>query len=467
MSSPTSIDPRPTEPVEARATEGLEDGRRARIVTFARDRKLLVAGLAVVLVAVALLGAYLARGDGATDDHGHAHEGEAGVGTPTVTFLMEQQWLVEMKFETVEATSVASQVTATGRVVPAANLHAVVAPPVGGILTGQLPRIGQQVRQGQSIAVVRQTATSGEAAQVRAAVAQAESQNAQIAIENARLESEFRSATAEVSGAASRLRLAERDLERARQLHEKGVIAAQAHQQAETVRDEAKSAHAAAVARRDALAGAQRVAPVSVGKLSADAAHSLRAPLSGVVTKVHKSLGEQVSPGDAVLEVANLDEVWIEAPVFERDLARIGGPVRAFFSTITYPNEEFPGELVDRGAVVDERTRAATVVFRVPNSGRPFRIGMQANVRIDAGETVTAVLVSKEAVLDHEGKKVVYVRVAGEEFERREVTLGDEHGDRVAVLSGLSEGERVVTQGAYQLKLHELKPTGGGHTHEH
>jgi cobalt-zinc-cadmium efflux system membrane fusion protein len=467
MSSPTSTDPGPTEPIEAPETEGAESGRAARVVRFVRDRKLLVAGISVGLVAVVLLGAYLARGDRAADDHGHAHDAEAGDGTPTVTFLMEQQWLVEMKFETVEATQVARQVTTTGRVVPAANLHAVVAPPVGGILTGQLPRIGQAVRQGQTIAVVRQTATSGEAAQVQAAVAQAESQNAQIAIENARLESELRSAAAEVSGAESRLRMAERDLERARQLHEKGVIAAQAYQQAETARDEAKSAHAAAVARRDALAGAKRVAPVSVGKVSANAAHALQAPLSGVVTKVHKSLGEQVSPGDPVLEVASLDEVWIEAPVFERDLARIGGPVRAFFSTIAYPNEEFPGELVDRGAVVDERTRAATVVFRVPNAGRPFRIGMQANVRIDAGETVEAVLVSKEAVLDHEGKKIVYVRVAGEEFERREVTLGDEHGGKVAVLSGLEAGERVVTQGAYQLKLHELKPTGGGHTHEH
>jgi membrane fusion protein, heavy metal efflux system len=432
------------------------------IVTRIRGRRALV-GAAAGLVIVALVGYVLFGRSKAPTEEPEAAKAPTG----TVTFLMEQQWLIRMKLAKVEPTEVARQVTATGRVVPAANFHAVVAPPVGGILTGQFPRIGQAVRQGQTIAVVRQTATSGEAAQVQAAVAQAESQNAQIAIENARLESELRSAAAEVSGAESRLRMAERDLERARQLHEKGVIAAQAYQQAETERDEAKSTHAAAVARRDALAGAKRVAPVSVAKVSADAAYILRAPLSGVVTKVHKSAGEQVTLGEAVIEVTNLDEVWIEAPIFERDLGRIAGPTRAMFSTVAYPNEEFPGELVDRGAVVDERTRAATAVFRVPNAGRPFQIGMQANVRIDAGDRVTAMVIPRQAVLDHEGKKIVYVLLSGEEFERREVTLGDEYGERVAVLSGLSDGERVVTQGAYQLKLQELRPAeAGAHSHE-
>jgi RND family efflux transporter MFP subunit len=437
-------------------------GEPAAAVARSGNRRWLIGAVAGLLV-VALVG-YLLLGRSRTPAEEPA---AAEASTGTVTFLMEQQWLIRMKLAKVESMEVARQVTTTGRVVPAANFHAIVAPPVGGILTGQFPRIGQQVRQGQTIAVVRQTATSGEAAQVQAAVAQAESQNAQIAIENARLESELRSATADVSGAESRLRLAERDLERARQLHEKGVISAQAYQQAETARDEAKSAHAAAVARRDALAGAKRVAPVPVGKVSADGAYALRAPLSGVVTKVHKSTGEQVVPGEAVVEVTNLAEVWIEAPIFERDLGRLAGPARAMVSTAAYPNEEFPGELVDRGAVVDEHTRAATAVFRVSNAGRPFSIGMQANVRIDAGERVTAMMVPKEAVLDHDGKKIVYVLLSGEEFERREVTLGDEFGERIAVLSGLAEGERVVTQGAYQLKLQELRPAeAGAHSHE-
>jgi hypothetical protein len=84
--------------------------------------------------------------------------------TGTVKFLMEQQWLIRMKLAQVEEQTVARQITATGRVVPAANRQAVVAPPVGGILAGvQMPRVGQRVAAGQTIAVVQQTATSDRA----------------------------------------------------------------------------------------------------------------------------------------------------------------------------------------------------------------------------------------------------------------------------------------------------------------
>ena len=123
--------------------------------------------------------------------------------------------------------------------------------------------------------------------------------------------------------------------------------------------------------------------------------------------------------------------------------------------------------MIDTGAVIDEQTRAATVVFQVQNHGRTLRIGMQANVSLDAGESVTAMMIPKEAVLDNEGRKIVYVLLSGEEFQRREVTLGDEYGGKVAVLSGLEKGERVVTQGAYQIRLQELRPAdAGAHSHE-
>ena len=89
------------------------------------------------------------------------------------------------------------------------------------------------------------------------------------------------------------------------------------------------------------------------------------------------------------------------------------------------------------GSVIDERSRATTAVFEVPNADRRLRIGMQANVRLDAQESVKVVMIPKEAVLENEGKKIVYVLLSGEEFQRREVEVGDEYGDKVAVLSGL------------------------------
>ena len=92
---------------------------------------------------------------------------------------------------------------------------------------------------------------------------------------------------------------------------------------------------------------------------------------------------------------------------------------------------------------------------------------MQANVRLGAGTKASVLLIPKESVLDNEGQKIVYVLRSGEEFERRNVVVCDEYGSKVAIVSGVKPGERVVTQGAYQLKLQELKPANAGaHTHE-
>lgn len=453
MTTPSAHNNRATEPIGSKAGTSVGNERPGST----RSRTPIVVAAIALLLVVALVGYWLSR-RGAAPPPEAAAESSSG----TVSFLMEQQWLIKMKLAKVEQKTVASQITATGRVVPAANRHAIVAPPVGGLLAGgSLPRIGQRLSAGQSIAVVQQTATSAEAAQVRAAASQ-------ITIENARLESERRVAAAEVDATKAQLDFARKDAERAARLFERKAYSQRQLEEARSMLATAEATHNAAVQRRNVLASASDIALGRAnGVGSANASHTVVSPLSGYVTKVNKSLGEQVAAGEPILEVTNLDEVWIEAPIFEKDLARLAGPMRAFFATPAYPNEEFPGEIVDRGAVIDEQTRAATVVFRVPNSGRPFQIGMQANVRIDAGQTVEAMMVPREAVLDHEGKQIVYVLLSGEEFERREVHLGDAYGDQVAVLSGLEAGERVVTQGAYQLKLQELRPAeAGAHSHE-
>ncbi|MGH9933396.1 MAG: efflux RND transporter periplasmic adaptor subunit, partial [Pyrinomonadaceae bacterium] len=307
--------------------------------------------------------------------------------TGTVKFLMEQQWLIRMKLAQAEEQTMARQITATGRVVPAANKQAVIAPPVGGILAGgQIPRIGQRVVQGQTIAVLQQTATSAEQAQVRAAAAS-------ISLENARLEGDSRTAAGEVNSARVRLDLAQKEANRAERLYERKAFSERQLQAAEAELESAKVSHDAAVKRLAALTSSKSLAAARANVGSANASYAVRAPLSGYVTKVNKSIGEQVLPGEAILEISNLDTVWVEAPIFERDLNRLGGGAGATFTTAAYPGQEFRGTVVDIGAVIDERTRAATVVFQVPNGGRALRIGMQANVSLDAGESVTAMLI--------------------------------------------------------------------------
>ncbi len=398
---------------------------------------ILPAGIVVILVVAAVL-MWNRPEQGDTVAAGPAAESNG-----IVPFRMEQQWLIRLRLAVAEETPSLPQIYSTGRVVASPSNRALVAPPVGGIIESRnLPRIGQHVTSGQILATLVQTPTAAEAAQIR--------------IENSRLDAERRRlAQAEIEVRA-RLGVAAAEAERASRLFEKKAYS---QRQLETAEADRKAGEANLAAVQEQLRALQ-TAPAASN-------YNIAAPISGTVIEVKKAVGEEVRPGEPILEIVALDQVWVEAPIFEKDLGRITKNVDARFTTAAYPDKEFHGRLVNVGAVIDEQTRAARAVFEVDNRSGELRLGMQANLRLGSGEKKNVLLVPKESVLDNEGKKIVYVLRTGEEFERRDVVVGDEYGNKVAILSGVKHGERVVTQGAYQLKLQELKPANAGaHTHE-
>ena len=370
----------------------------------------------------------------------------------TVKFLMEQQWAIRMKLAKAEPTILARQITATGRIVPAAGRQAIVAPPVAGLITSPaLPRVGQAVARGETVATLRHVPTAAESAQIETS-----------RIEQVRLVVERRRAIEAVAATEARLDQARRELDRSQQLYEYRAIAQRQLEAAEIDVRVAQAAHATAVAQRDALHGVE-------ARSSADGptAYTITAPIAGTVVRVTKSPGEQVGAGEAILEIVALDTVWVEVPIFERDLPRLAGSDRVVFTTASLPSVELSGRLVNRGAVIDPRTRAATLLFEIANPEGRLPVGLMVNARVDASERAQALLVPRQAVLEADGKRFVYVLRSGEDFERREITVGDEHGAQIAVEQGLKAGERLVTQGAWQLRQQELRPTGAGaHTHE-
>lgn len=419
-----------------------------------RRRLWIVAGLLLAGVAIAL-GVRILTRSAAPVPEAAAPAGEA---TGTVKFLMEQQWAIRMKLAKATPATAARQITATGRIVAAPGRHVVVAPPVSGVLTGSaFPRVGQLVSLGQTLASVRETPTAAESAQIATGQAQAQ-------IEAVRLEADRRRLTEAVKEAEIRRDLTRRESERAQRLYEAKAYSQRQVEAAEADYRAAETALAATIAQRDAVTSARIPAPPG---LTAGATRELQAPIAGTVVRVARALGEQVSAGETLFELLDAAVVWVEVPVFERDLRRLGTTPRAFFTTPAAPRREFAGRLVDAGSVVSRDTRAATLLFEISNPDRLLRVGSQANVRLDADERLNVLMIPREAVLEAEGKRFVYVLVSGEEFQRREITAGDEYGDQIAILDGLKEGERVVTQGAYQLRQHELRPSSpGAHTHE-
>src|SRR5437773_5846705 len=367
----------------------------------------------------------------------------ANASTGIVQFRMEQQWLIHMKLALAQEAELPPQVYSTGRVIAAPANRALVAPPVGGIIdTRPLPQIGDRVARGQHLATVLQTPTAAEAAQIH--------------IENSRVDAERRRlAQAEIE-ARARLNAAAAEAERAKRLVE---LKAYSQRQLELAEADRKAAEAILTGVQEQIKALQ-TAPTASN-------YQVTAPISGTVVALKKSPGEEVHAGEPILEIVALDQVWVEAPIFEKDLGRVKKNISAIFTTSAFPDKEFHGRLVNIGSVVNEQSRAATAVFEVNNASGDLKLGMQANLRIGVGQKNKVLLVPRDSILDNEGTKIVYVLRTGEEFERRDVVVGDEYGDKVAVVTGLKPGERVVTQGAYQLKLQELRPANAGaHTHE-
>jgi membrane fusion protein, heavy metal efflux system len=125
------------------------------------------------------------------------------------------------------------------------------------------------------------------------------------------------------------------------------------------------------------------------------------------------------------------------------------------------------GRLVSVGSVLDPQTRTVPTVFEAPNSGGMLRIGQFARATVPVGGTVTGVAIPNSAVVDDNGTPVAYVQTGGEHFERRALTLGERDATRTVVTAGVRPGERVVTTGAYQVRLASLSGGNfaGGHSH--
>src|SRR5207249_9187764 len=195
-----------------------------------------------------------------------------------VPFRMEQQWLIRLKLALAEQTEMAPQIHAAGRVVPVPSKRAIVAPPVGGIIqSGTMPRVGQKVASGQSLARLVQTPTAAEAAQIR--------------IETMRIDAERRRLQQAEIEARARLEEATHDAGRARRLYEKKAYSQKALEMDE-LDEKAREAQLAAI--QEQLKALQAPAPSS-------SSYEVHAPIAGTIVKVNKSAGEQVAPGEAIV----------------------------------------------------------------------------------------------------------------------------------------------------------------------
>ncbi|TXI71945.1 MAG: efflux RND transporter periplasmic adaptor subunit [Limnohabitans sp.] len=289
---------------------------------------------------------------------------------------------------------------------------------VTGRVTEVLAEVGDRVRSGQALANV----ASSELTQAQMAYLRAHSNAG----------------------------LAERAVDRARQLFQADVIGA-----AELQRRESELS----VARAELRAQGDQLRLLGISLQAIDALRergtlqphaAVLATQSGVVIERKISKGQVAQPGDPLFTVADLGNVWVVGALPEQTARVVEVGQRVDIEVPALGGRQLSGKIVYVGDTVSPETRTVPIRTQVDNPGRDLKPQMLATMRI-RGETRRQLVVPQEAVIREGDRDHVYVRVADNTFRFVQVELGAAQNDLRPVIKGLSTGDPVVVQGAFHL----------------
>lgn len=190
---------------------------------------------------------------------------------------------------------------------------------------------------------------------------------------------------------------------------------------------------------------------------------------SGTLIARSVTLGAAVEAGAPLLRIADLATLWLDAQVYEHQLALATKGLEVTAHLEAFPGETFGGRIVFVAPTVDPETRTSTMRVALDNAKGLLKPGMYARVRGAARVAEQALLVPREAILDSGRRQVAFVALGKGRFSSRALKLGPA-GDAgmVVVTDGLAEGELVVTSGHFLLDsesrlregVEKLSPTG-------
>lgn len=181
----------------------------------------------------------------------------------------------------------------------------------------------------------------------------------------------------------------------------------------------------------------------------------LRADASGIVTQRKVAVGDYVKKGEVLLEMVNMNRLWVMLDAYEEDLAYIKVGDQVKFTTPALPNDTFKTRITFIDPVINPQTRVASLRGEIQNRSGQLKPEMfvQASLRAPK-KNDEKLLVPKSAVLWTGRRSVVYVKVADAavpSYRYQEVSLGERMGKNYVVESGLKEGDEVVTQGSFAI----------------
>lgn len=354
-----------------------------------------------------------------------------------ISYLKEQQWSLDFATQIVQLRSMQDSFVVPATIEPRTGGRIAVTAPVTGRLlpSSGLPALGSRAAAGQELGAIVPVQGGLDHGALHLRVAEAD-----IEVEAAK-----------------------RERERLKRLLDAGAVPTRRLQ-------EAADREAIALARKQEAE--ERVAYFEASRRDdphpeSHFAFSIRSHLSGTVSAVLATDGSHVDEGETLIEVTATDSVHVSGAVPEariEELRAVSGAEIQFAEA----SEVMPVErLVTTSRVLDSLTRTLTTTYLVNNARNRLVIGQSVLLRLFKGDAIEAPAVPSAALVEADGRSLVYVQVGGESFQERQVQTGNRQGREVQIVQGLRPGERVVTRGAYLVRLASMTTEAPAHGHAH
>ncbi|WP_234734156.1 efflux RND transporter periplasmic adaptor subunit [Tellurirhabdus bombi] len=319
-------------------------------------------------------------------------------------FMLSDTMMHRIRIDSAVTQTVQSELTLVGKVVADENKVIKVFPLVGGVVEEVEVELGDYVRKGQTLAVIR----SGEVANFESQMIQAQS---------------------DLLLAQKNLRVAE-DLYESKLNSQREVIGAQKEVE-------------------KAQAELDRVKEIfRIYGLGKNPVYHVKAPIDGYVIEknVNRETQLRSDNADNLFTIGQIKDVWVLANVNESDIGRVGLGMSAFIQTLSYPDQVFKGKVDKIFNVLDPNTKAMTVRIKLPNDGQKLKPEMHATVslRFDEGQHMTTI--PSSSVIFDKSKHFVMVFRGRSNIETREVEVHKMLGDVAYIRAGLKPGEQVISK---------------------
>jgi cobalt-zinc-cadmium efflux system membrane fusion protein len=392
-------------------------------------------------IALGFVVAYLASCGGSpasnsepTSDAAHDHEAGAEAEFEDITLTAEEMEAIQLATDTARVRTLASELSAMGRILANQHRTAIVSYPFTARVARIDVTVGAWVESGQQLVVLQSE--------------------------------EVGAATSEFYKAGADFQLAQLDHERESQLYESGVGARKNSLAAEAALRVAEANLDAAEKKLHVLGFSEEEITVLIDSHQVNPVIALYAPIAGKVVSNTVVLGQMVDESTEILTIMDPRMLWVDAEIYEKDIAKLRTGQDVAISVPAYPNSTFNGNITYISDMLDDNTRTITVRTEVPNADNRLKPGMFADVTIELDTNGGAIAVPVGAVLDDEGARLVFIRTGPNRFEPRHVTTGTKEDGFVEITSGIEVGEEIVTTGNFQLKskLYEAL-LEAGHTH--